>query len=530
MRFFTAYLWLFVLTVASPFSADSKCERCGTVPVPSNTGFVTLDPILNSPQVWSFVSEPNLHPMKITVLTNLPGTSPGFILVAPYTVSDNTMYGQTCSLMMDNEGNPIWFRPLSSPNLMNTDFRVQKLQGKHVLTFWQGTLATSPAYTNSPAGSSEPGSCFYILDNTYRVIKNVEAQKGYLSDVHEFLLTPQNTALFLSTKKVPMDLTPFGGPQNGFIQDFAIQEVDLRTNKLLFFWNALNHIPLENSFQPASSATETDNIWDAFHLNSVGLTDSKDDILLSSRNCWTIFRINKPTGNIVWQLGGKQSDFSFGPGAEFSWQHDARLLSQNIVSMFDDNCCESNTIPPDTPPAHGLVLLLDFENMTATVDRTYFHDPLLQVATQGNMQSLPNGNKFIGWGQSQYFSEYSNEGNTEENPGLNTLYDAQMPGDNISYRAYRHRWVGKPYYPPSIAAITSNGQSIVYASWNGSTETTAWKVYTGRSPRHLCKVKTVQKTGFETAIDVGNNGPYFKVKALNAQGKVIGESKTVKAN
>ena len=135
---------------------------------------------------------------------------------------------------------------------MNTDFRVQTLNGKPVLTFWQGTLATPPAYTNAPGGSSEPGSCYYILDNTYAVIKTVSAQKGFTSDIHEFLLTPNNTALFLSTKAVPMDLTPYGGPQDGYVQDFAIQEIDLHTNKLVFFWDALEHIPLTDSYEPAS--------------------------------------------------------------------------------------------------------------------------------------------------------------------------------------------------------------------------------------------------------------------------------------
>src|SRR5262249_32337889 len=153
---------------------------------------------------------------------------------------------------------------------------------------------------------SEPGSCYYILDNSYQVINNIQAQNGFTSDIHEFLITPANTALFLSTKKVPMDLTPFGGPQNGFVQDFAVQEVDINTNELLFFWDALEHIPLTDSFEPASSATSSGNVWDAYHLNSVGLTDVATDIIVSSRNLWTIFRINKPSGNIVWRLGGKR--------------------------------------------------------------------------------------------------------------------------------------------------------------------------------------------------------------------------------
>lgn len=516
------------LSAGALFSVDSscKCTECGSEPYPSNTGFITPDPIINSSQVWSFVSEPDLHPMKITVNTINPDTSPGLIFLAPYGFSDQAMYGQSGSLILDNAGNPVWFLPLDSPNLMNTDFRKQIFNGKSVLTFWQGTLATPPAYTNAPGGSSEPGSCYYILDNTYKVIKTVSAKKGFTSDIHEFLLTPNNTALFLSTKTVPMDLIPYGGPKDGYVQNFAIQEIDLHTNKLVFFWDALQHIPLTDSYEPASNAASSNNIWDAYHLNSIGLTDNVNDILVSGRNTWTIYKIDKPSGDIVWHLGGKQTSFTIESGAEFSWQHDARFLPDNLVSMFDDNS-DGSSVPG--PPSHGLILQLDLANRTASLYRSYYHDPNITVASQGNVQSLTNGNEFVGWGQSQYYSEYGPAGNTENNPALNLLYDAKMPGtNNYSYRAYRNDWVGKPYYPPSIGVTSTNGQITVYASWNGSTETDRWLVFSGCKHKKLSLIASAKKSGFETAIPVSGKGPYFKVKALNACGKVIGKSKTVK--
>lgn len=529
MRQFTTIFTLLIAAYASPLSSSCKdCATCGTDPAPSNTGHKTPAPIIKGPKVWSFVSEPHLHPMKVKVLTfKRKSTAPGFIFVAPYTVSSNPLYGQPGSLILDNEGIPIWFRPTNDRNLMNIDFRVQTLFGKPVLTFFQGTVVTPPTYTNAPSGSSEPGSCFYILDNSYKTIKTVVAKKGYISDVHEFLITPRNTALLLSTKKVPMDLTPFGGPKNGFVQDFAIQEIDLKTDKLLFFWKALDHIPLTASFEPASSATSNDNIWDAFHLNSVGLTDKEADILVSSRNTWTIYKIHKPNGKIIWELGGKNSSFFIEPGASFSWQHDARFLPNNQISMFDDNCCEGS-IPPGTPPARGLILKLDFDKMIARVHRTYFHDPNLQVGTQGNVQSLDNGNKFIGWGEAQYFAEFKNAGNMVTNPEKNTVYNAMMPGDNFSYRAYRNVWVGTPFYPPSLAVKGKAGQVTVYASWNGSTETKTWEVYAGFNPDFLEKVKTAPKKGFETAINVNTNAHFYQIKALDVEGRVIGVSKVVK--
>mgnify|MGYP003393003967 CR=1 FL=1 len=507
-------------------SKKGNCSECGKVPYPSNTGYTTPHPIIKSSKVWRFVSEPHLHPMKIRVNQYKRGTSAGFVFLAPYGFSASAMYGQPGTLIVDNKGAPVWFRPLSSPNLMNTDFRVQKLYGKPVLTFWQGTLATPPAYTNVPAGSAEKGSCYYILDNRYKVIRTLSAKKGYTSDIHEFLLTPRNTALFLSTKAVPMNLTRYGGPKHGYVQDFAIQEIDVKTNKLLFFWSALKHIPLKASYQPASSAVSSGNIWDAYHLNSIGLTDNGDDILISGRNTWTVYKINKRSGKILWRLGGKKSDFAISKKAKFSWQHDARFLAHNIISMFDDN--SSGASVPE-PPSHGLELKLNFHKMTADLYRSYYHNPNISVASQGNLQSLPGGNKFIGWGQSPYYSEFKNAGNKKKNPAHNLLYDAQMPGtNNYSYRAYHHEWIGTPYYPPSIAVRLKKEGILVYASWNGSTETAHWQVYSGSSSKKLSPVKSAARSGFETTIKSPSKGPYFQVKALNATGSVIGVSKVVK--
>ncbi len=90
-----------------------------------------------------------------------------------------------------------------------------------------------------------------------------------------------------------------------------------------------------------------------------------------------------------------QSSFTIDPDAEFSWQHDARFLSStattNTISMFDDNCCESETIPPGTPPSHGLVLTIDFTTINASLVSSFYHDPPIIVASQGNVQTFSNG-------------------------------------------------------------------------------------------------------------------------------------------
>jgi len=464
--------------------------------------------------------------MKVSINVDNPGTASGLIFVAPYTSYEETMIGQTGALIMDQAGNPVWFRPLDSRYIQNTDFRVQSYKGKPVLTMWQGTISgTQSANSNLPAGDPEPGAYYLIINQNYKVIKILTAQKGFTADVHEFIITNRNTALFTAVKQVPADLTPYGGPADGYFDNYSIQEVDLKTGKLVFFWDVLTHVDPAESMVSASSATSSNNIWDCFHMNSV--EEGPDNtLLISMRNMWAIYNIDKETGNIIWQLGGKQNDFTFGPNATFSWQHDARHRPGNRISLFDDACCASPSSPAEGP-AHGLILQLKFRNMTANVNRTYYHDPNLKVPSQGNVQKLSNGNKFVGWGQEPYLSEFANAGNTKNDPSLNFLYDMQFPNQNLSYRAFKNKWVGLPCYPPSIAVnLCCEDTTIVYASWNGSTETVAWQVLVGRRPDRLSVVvNCTPRTGFETDICINSDGPYFQVNALNSCGEVIGTSR-----
>ncbi len=512
-----------------PRSAELQGRRlCGTRPAPAHGE--GSPPITSGRSVWSFQSAPRLHPMRVTVTAHRLGTAPGQIFVAPY--STGRMVGQTGSLMLDNAGNPVWFHPLSSPRLQNADFRVQAYRDARtgatqpVLTFWQGTLAIPPAYTNLPAGAPEPGGCYYIYDSHYRLVRTVSARNGFTADEHEFLVTPQGNALFIASRPVRRDLRRYGGPKSGAIEDSEVQEINLATGRLVFSWDMLRHVNPADSEVAASSASSSDGVWDAYHMNSVD-PGPGDQLLISARNLWAVYDISMRTGRIRWQLGGKKTDFTFARKARFYWQHDARFRPGGKISMFDDGCCNLPSGRPEQQ-SHGLILRLDFRRRRATEVRSYYHKPGLYSPTQGNTQALPNGNEFIGWGQNAYYSEYAFAGNSLGHGGRSLVYDAKMPGSNISYRTFRQRWTGVPYYAPSLAVKAGHGRITVYASWNGSTRTASWQVLAGPVVRALVVAGQSQRTGFQTTIAIGSSGPYFQVRALSPSGAVLGASRVVK--
>ena len=78
------------------------------------------------------------------------------------------------------------------------------------------------------------------------------------------------------------------------------------------------------------------------------------------------------------------------------------------------------------------------------------------------------------------------------------------------------------------AAVDASGQTTVYASWNGSTETSAWELLAGPKRTSLSPVSITPRTGFETAIATTAAGPFYEVRALDASGRVLKTSAVIR--
>lgn len=71
---------------------------------------------------------------------------------------------------------------------------------------------------------------------------------------------------------------------------------------------------------------------------------------------------------------------------------------------------------------------------------------------------------------------------------------------------------------------TAGRQSMqVFASWNGATEVTSWRVLTGQDISALKAAGTVPRSGFETMVAVAS-AKYAAVQALSSDGTLLGTS------
>jgi hypothetical protein len=472
------------------------CESSEHTPKVSPLTGVSPSP---ADSVWTFRSRPDLSPPAVEVTKKARDTASGYVFVAP----EEGEAGQGGSLIVDDSGQVVWFRPLRNPikptsRAMN--FEVQTYRDRPVLT-WGET----------------PGE-YVIFDDSYHEIARFTAANGYNGDHHEFLISPQDTALITIFNAVPRDLTSVGGTQDSVAMQGIIQELDIETGEVLFEWQSIDHVDLEETF-----VTPTEDHYpgiDYFHINSIDV-DPDNNLLVSARETSTVYKIDRNSGEVIWRLGGKKSDFEMGPGARFAFQHDARRLPDGTISIFDNGSLVfENGTPKAVEESRAIVLELDEERMRASLEREYTHPDEQKADAAGNTQVLPNGNVFVGWGRALTISEFSEDGKL--------LFDAKLPPQNRSYRAFRFPWSAKPSdRPAAVAERTSEEDVRIYTSWNGATEIESWEVLSGRHRGRLKSLGSVPRDGFETAMAVRTSDRYVAVRAQDHSGGALGTSEPI---
>jgi hypothetical protein len=358
-----------------------------------------------------------VSPPEVTVLQSSPGQADGLIFIAPKGagIGGGPQPGPVGPEIVDSSGRVVWFSPVTNGQVA-ADFRVQSYLGKPVLTWAQqsnfGKLAGRESVN-------------YIVDDTYHVIATVKAGNGLNADAHEFLLTPEGTALVTIYDVVTADLTSVGGSKNGQVWEGSIQEIDVATGKVIFEWRSLGRVGFDESYWPLPESPTA--AWDYIHINGIALDDD-ENLLLSARHTSTIYKIDRHTGEVIWRLGGKKSDFRFGPNAGFSFQHNAVAAGDNTIRIFDN---EVNP-KPVLPWSRVIWLKLDPSAKTATLIRSIDHPDRLSALSQGSAQILDNGDTFVGWGETAHLSEFDSNGRM--------TFDATLPKGYDTYRAYRFRW------------------------------------------------------------------------------------------
>ena len=331
-------------------------------PAPSPSGWPADDTV-------TFHSRPDLRAPRMSVDADA-GAGADLLFVTP-------RYGGHGEgvMILDAAGELVWLHRV--PGRSAVGLQPIRYQGDQAVQWWEGSIERG-------LGDGE----FVIMDETYRERARVRTV-AYPTDLHELLITPQDTAYAFAMDVVERD--------GRVIDDMLVQEIDIATGRLLWEWRASDHVDLAESVEPPPD----EGPWDYLHLNSIAL-DHDGGLLLSARHTDTIYKVDRQSGRIVWRLGGERSDFELPVGAVFRQQHDARRLADGTLSLFDDATKDAEA---DAQP-RGLVFRLDEAAGTAELVRELAPPRPINASSQGNLAISGDGHATIGWGSANLITGY----------------------------------------------------------------------------------------------------------------------------
>ncbi|TRM57119.1 ASST-domain-containing protein [Schizophyllum amplum] len=433
--------------------------------------------------------------------------SPGLLFFAP-----SAEAAEPGPLIIKQDGTVVWVGGATYPQA--TSFHVEPYMGEDHMIIWSGDLS----------GVGYGWGSWHVVNTAYEEVATYTAiglPNSTLADLHDSHIYNGDRATMTAYVTQAYDLTPYGGIKNGYILDCVVQEINITSSEILFEWHSLDHVdPSESYTKPLLTGYNSSLPWDYFHINAID-KDASGNYLVSGRHIHTLFSVDASSGDILWRLGGKNSDFTMGTDADFSWQHDGRWRSANTISLFDN----AGTIAQqDRLSSRGIVLNIDTTAMTAELVTQYLPSTKAISRSQGNTQVLENGNVVIGWGQEPLFGEYDSAGNQ--------LWELRFAVSSVqAYRTYRFDWTATPSTPPSLAVIGSDSNRTAYAWWNGATEVATWGLYGSSDSGESVNLANATRIDFETpiAFEQLENYTSYTVAALDASGQVLGTSDAVTA-
>lgn len=278
-------------------------------------------------------------PASVLTVSRAPRRPDGLLLVDPSYASET---GERIShiAILDDNGVPRFHRRVRERAY---NFR---WHGKHRLYSYARTLPKP-----EDAGEDEPAEVeIVLLDDRLSPVRRVEPVGLTGLDFHDFTLTEEGNYLFVVYRPAERDLSPYPDENGEYsystaepTRDSVIQEVT-PDGEVVFEWNSWERADGSGPSLSMTDCLVADFFPDDYaHLNSLFLSDG--DIVASFRGCGQVLKIERPSGRVLWQLGGAA------PAID-----DGRIHYPIVGDPEPDGFCGQHTAI-ERPP--GTITLLD---------------------------------------------------------------------------------------------------------------------------------------------------------------------------
>ena len=299
----------------------------------------------------------------------------GYYLTAPFKLGPTATPVPKHAMILDDKGYLFWYKPLFAQILL--DFKYHPAQQQF-----------------SFINNQNPQDIRYnLMDTDFQLLDSFTTINGVDPDLHEFQISSDQTYLLSGIRDSIIDLSNYvfnftlGSSQTNVI-GFVVQELD-ENHQLLFQWNSNDYVHPTEAYEFYGYLASD---FDYSHGNAIH-EDYDGGLLLSFRNTNAIYKINRVSGALEWQLGGKSSSFTFTNDNGFSAQHDVRRLPNGNISLYD------NANMADPPKiSRAVEYSLDTINWTATKVWEYKYDPGFFCNAMGNHQTTDSRNHLVNYG------------------------------------------------------------------------------------------------------------------------------------
>jgi hypothetical protein len=156
-------------------------------------------------------------------------------------------------------------------------------------------------------------------------------------DLHDFVLLSDSSYIAFATyQKTADNIPPSLYPaKNNKIATTIIQEV--KNGKVIWQWDASKYPEFYMNSTQNHRFYDTNYVQDYIHCNSMVIDQKDNNLLLSLRQLNQVIKINRTTGEIMWRLGGKNSDFPLNAEQVFLRQHSAVFSPDGHSIILFDN-------------------------------------------------------------------------------------------------------------------------------------------------------------------------------------------------
>lgn len=368
----------------------------------------------------SDINDPDL-PWTVTVNNNPTGGTMVFALF------DFTNVDKTGTIYaVDQRTNTVLKK--KKLDLQALDAKRTVIGGKTYYVF----LVRDPEIYEIPQTGYVPGY-YVIADEDLNEIKriylkshgDIDGQAQPALDGHDFLLLGEGHYLAMAyyektVYNIPSHLTPL---TNGVkVVANIIQEV--RNGQVVWQWDSTEWPELYENSMEGNTFEDSTRTYDYAHMNSMFVDPKDNHLICSFRNLDQVLKLNRKTGEIIWRLGGKNSDFPITQDQQFLRQHHATLVDNNSTLLIFDNgdidlrarerILEFKLHEPSRQ-------ILDYKSLLIP-------NPPAFAQYMGSVQKI-DGVYFIGGGSGNYIMEV--DATTGEK-----LYEMNSP--YCSYRAFKY--------------------------------------------------------------------------------------------